>query len=96
MCGVTFTLSAAIFNNVNGEELKVVIISVIFWPFFFLLIGFFHIWENKLERWYTAKLEKVKSWRANRKEDKLFYTNHLDDKFERSGIKFDENGDIKR
>ena len=43
-------------------------------------------------RWW----DKTINWYKNRKEDKLFYEKHLDNKFERSGIKFDEKGDILR
>jgi len=52
--------------------------------------------NNFIKQSWDLIIQKFNTWNLNRKEDKLFYKNHLDDKFERSGIKFDENGDIHR
>lgn len=98
MCGMSFTLGAAIFNDnyVMKDERIVAIITIVFWPLFFIWILATYIWDDKLELWVAPKIAKILNWKSHRAEDKLFYANHLEDKFERSGIKFDEDGNIKR
>ena len=90
--GISFTAGITVGQSDFEDSLFSIIFLILLWP----IALFAGLYFNYLADFFENKFRKIKNWWAERKEDKLFYENHLDNKFERSGIKFDENDDVWR
>ena len=99
--GASFTAGAAI-NDYSREDWIQTVLLVVLWPiamggvFFGMLYDHFKLGEMKIWLKIKTRFGKIKNWRENRKEDKIFHEKHLDNKFERLGLKFDDNDDVWR
>ena len=98
--GVSFVLGAVIYADFTDDWISSLFVIFV-WPVplvMALATLFLTLFlDVKIFRhWWAKTIKKLLDWNKNRKEDKLFYEKHLDNKFERSGIKFDEKGDIIR
>ena len=88
--GMSFTTGVSVAQIDFEESLLSAIILIIIWPV--ALAG--GIYFNWLQDYFGIKLKGIKQWLEERKEDKLFYENDIENKFERLGL--DENGERKR
>ena len=87
--GISFTAGVTI-SEFNFEETVLSgILLIIFWPIA-MVAGIYFNW---LQDYFGIKFKGMKQWLEERKEDKLFYENHIENKFERLGL--DENGERK-
>ena len=107
LMGISFVSGMMIIDSYSESFLSgllTCLLVCLFWPIVLigsLYIGYVHDFIQSLflkitKQYWDSTILNFKTWNSNRKEDKLFYKNHLDDKFERSGIKFDKNDNIYR
>ena len=89
--GISFTAGMTLAEFAFEESLTSAILLILLWPVA-VVGGIYFTW---LHDYFGIKFKGIKQWLEERKEDKLFYENELDDKFERLGLKFDENGERK-
>lgn len=97
LMGASFSVGILIGNDEFSHEWLASLFIIFVWPVP-LMIGLTQLLMDVkiFRRWWETTVKKLLDWNKNRKEDKLFYENHLDNKFERAGIKFDENDDVWR
>lgn len=99
--GSAFTAGASIHEYRDGEILQTVLL-VFLWPIAIAGVAYEMLNEcykfSESRIWFCFKFwfDKIKNWQQNRKEDKIFHEKHLDNKFERLGLKFDDNDDVWR